>query len=54
MTGLYWFLIVLTVTLCFIDGVPTSVIILVLVLQKLVWAINLAKSCGCLKGTCEI
>ena len=45
----YWALIFLTIFLCFLPAQPV-VIILSLVVQKLVWGLNLAASCGCLPG----
>jgi len=37
------------VVLCFVPGVKWQIIILVLVLQKLAWAFNLAVVCGCVQ-----
>jgi len=46
----YWISIVLTIALVFVDRevAPLNLIVLCLVLQKLLWALNLAASCGCI------
>ena len=44
----YWLTIGLTLLLCFIPGVPTVVIILLLITQKVMWAVNFAVACGCI------
>lgn len=46
---MYWGLILLTVVVCFVSGVKWGVVLLVLVLQKLAWAFNLAVALGCVK-----
>ena len=41
----------MTICVCFVPGLHVGVIILLLVVQKVVWALNLAASCGCLSGS---
>lgn len=49
-TLLYWGLILITLVLSFVNHVPIAIIVLCMVVVKLLWALNIAASCGCLGG----
>ena len=46
--SMYWFLIALTLILCFVPKIPPVAIVLTLIFQKIMWAVNFAVACGCL------